>query len=316
MRAAIAFLTAVAVAETAALLVLLSAGPAEAPLAAGAGGVETVTVYQTAAAVPPAPVGPATVTPAAELPDDVPALKARIGALELESAQMLKAQLRMREIVTEKTKENEAMRNELEGLRRNGAGGFKVPVDPAPGVADDELTEAQARARALHLGMTRLANLWVIGFGVPEGAWDATQAAGIEAAMRDEMRRRDLVLRDFIQSQLRDEAPANLKELNARQMMDSVIRPRMNSDFNNMQALTAHKHVKLIRGEAQLAEFLGAEAWTVRLSTVLAAMRRRTHGDIARATTSEQAGLITGTHLPLGSYRYSDGVEIEIGASR
>ena len=34
------------------------------------------------------------------------------------------------------------------------------------------------------------------------------------------------------------------------------------------------------------------------------------------ATTAEQSRLIASTHLPFGSYRYSDGVEIEIGASR
>jgi hypothetical protein len=313
MRAVIAFLAVVAVAEAAALLVLMSSGPGPAPLDPAA--PVTVTVVRTAAPAVPAPAGPATITPTAELPDDVAALKERVGELELTLAQERKAALRMRDIVVEKVKENEEMRNELAALRRNGPGRLRVPPDPAPGVPDEELTEAQARKRALHLAMLRLGNLWVIGHGVPDGPWSEAQAKAIETAMNDELRRRDLVLRDFIRSSLRDEAPKGLAAMSGRQMMDGVIRPRMNGDFRTMQGLTPHQHVKLIRGEKGLGELLGADAWTVRLGEALAAMRRRTHADVGRAD-AEHGPLIAKNHLPLGSYRYSDGVEIEIGTAR
>jgi len=317
MRAVIAGLAVLAVAEGAALMVLLGSGPADTPLNEPAAAPSTVTVYRTAEPVAPPPGGPAGPASTAELPDDVEELKSRVARAEYEKAQVERAMLHMRKTWAEKVKQNEEMRNELESLRRSQPGRLNVEPDPAPGKADDELTLDEARARARHLAMKRHAQLWTVGYSVPDSAgFDAAQAAGVESAMSDEMRRRDLVLRDFIRAELRDEAPANLAQMSGREMMDGVIRPRMTNDFHQAQTFTPQQHLKLLRGQIGLGEVLGADAWTVRLGQALATMRRQTHGDIARVLPAEQAAAVAAGNLPVGSYRYRDGVMIEIGASR
>jgi regulator of replication initiation timing len=315
MRALLALVVCVAVAEAGALVWLSGRSPAEGltPGAESLPSVVTHTVYAPSPATTATPTGP--IDPLAG--HDPAALRQRVAELEEAVREANRATESIAPRLRQQALEVERLRIELAHLRQNRTGTEALPPDPAPGVADAELSEQQLRDRIALLAREALATAWTVGYSIPDGVIPgATEAQRVSAEqlIAEEEPRMLTAVRRFVRTELAESAPPDLDTLSGHELVQRHIGPLMKDGWQQLGKAPLLTHAQLTRGERGLEDVLGADHRSARLARVCANMRRETWGQLERALAPDQASFIKERHLRLGYYRYGTW-QLAVGAS-
>ena len=318
MRTLIAGLSLVCVGEAAAIVGLLITHGGSGPSLSGPDGFTPPATH-----TPANPV--ATPSPTASAYGDV-AVVARLRA-DLDAAQAALADERQKRSEAERlagnlgerlrkfVDENQKLREENAILRAGG----KIPdgavdTDDPRDKTDDELTDAEARARALRLFSHDVGAVLVVGKGIPEQVAASLgltrdQRLAIEAACAVESDRVTAAVREFVRAEMGADAPADIDTLARLALVNRHLHPRLRIDGPKYQTMTGRELLAAKRGRKTLGDIVGTDSVTYRWATRLAEVRRQTWQALVPKLTPAQMAALRDRYLPLDTYRYADGTD-------
>jgi hypothetical protein len=89
--------------------------------------------------------------------------------------------------------------------------------------------------------------------------------------------------------------------------------PGLMDDFEKLRKLSPEDHLKIMKGEADLLDYLPADSKMVKLARVLHDVRRETHAQLEREMPADRLSTLKERYLPPGDFRFSGNLNLMFG---